>query len=216
MELILVNSVKLKIILTPKDMEEMDISNETLDYDSAKTRRAFHSILERARNETGFDTKHDKIYVQAFPSNDGGCEMFLTRRGKLLPEPGEKEATYFKKKYRLAGDEKRERKEYIAASDEIDPLIELCLRLKKEGFSGSSSLYRLDSRYYLVLGFSRRLPTFVKDIFADDDTYRFSFMSDYADLAFAERLALAKLHEHGECIAPENAVEIFAESFGRA
>ena len=89
MELIKVNSVKLKIILTPKDMEEMDITNETLDYDSVKTRSALRNILEKAKIETGFDTKRDKIYVQVFPSNDDACEMFLTRRSKLLPEPYE-------------------------------------------------------------------------------------------------------------------------------
>ena len=217
MELIMVNSVKLKIILTPKDMADMDISNDTLDYDSAKTRGALRNILERARLETGFDTKRDKIYVQVFPSHDGGCEMFLTRRGKLLPEPGDGEKSYLKKKYRLTYDDTRERKEYIAASDTFDNLADLCVRMKKEGFGGSSSLYTIGGSYYLVLDFSRRLPSFVKDTYAgsfsEDETYRFSFLSDYADISFADKASLARLAEHGKQLVMGNAVETLARAF---
>ena len=218
MELIMVNSVKLKIILTPQDMQEMDISNDTLDYDSAKTRGALRSILERARLETGFDTRRDKIYVQVFPSNDGGCEMFLTRRGKLLPEPGDSEKTYLKKKYRLLGDDRHERKEYIAASSDIDNIVDLCVRMNREGFGGSSGLYSLGKEFVLLICFSRRMPSFAKntsfkDGEFDDDADRFSFMSDYADLFFAEKAMLARLNEHGTLLIEKNAVETLANTF---
>ena len=69
-------------------MEEMDITNETLDYDSVKTRSALRNILEKAKIETGFDTKRDKIYVQVFPSNDTvercvqGVRSFFPNRTK--------------------------------------------------------------------------------------------------------------------------------------
>ena len=215
MELIKVNSVKLKIILTPKDMEEMDITNETLDYDSVKTRSALRNILEKAKIETGFDTKRDKIYVQVFPSNDGGCEMFLIRRAKLLPEPDENEKTYLRKKYRLTSDSAHERKEYIAVSKNIDDIIELCLRLKYEGFKGISSLYDMNKYFYLVLCFSRKMPSFMKDSFWDDESYRFAFMSDYADLYFADSLTLARLCERGKTIICKDAVEKMAEAFSK-
>ena len=213
MELIMVNSVKLKIILSPKDMEEMDITNDTLDYNCEKTRKAFRTILERAKIETGFDIKHDRVYVQVFPSVDGGCEMFLTKRGQLLPEP-KKEGTYFRKKYKLVSDLQSERKAYIADSAELDDVISLCLRMKAQGFSGKSSLYYLDGRYYLLTDFSKKFPSFVMQQNYDEDIYRFSFMSDYADMHFAENLPLACIAERGKAILKEKAVETVFEKFG--
>ena len=49
MELIMVNSQKLKIILTSEDMKNMDITNETLDYSSPETKKAIDKILEKAK-----------------------------------------------------------------------------------------------------------------------------------------------------------------------
>ncbi len=215
MELIMVNSVKLKIILSPKDMQEMEITNETLDYSCEKTKKAFRTILERAKLETGFDIKHDRVYVQVFPSVDGGCEMFLTKRGQLLPEP-KKEGTYFRKKYRLVSDYESEQKAYIAESEELDDIINLCIRMKTEGFSGKSALYFLDGKYYLLTDFSKKLPSFVMQQSCEEDVYRFSFMSDYADMHFAEKLPIACIAERGKLILAEKAVETVYENFTRA
>ncbi len=214
MELIMVNSVKLKIILTPSDMQQLDISNETIDRDSVKTRKAFRSILDRAKTETGFDVKHDRIYVQIFPSGDGGCEMFLTRRGKLLPEPNSAASPYLRKKYEFSIDRQKEKYEYIAKSENIDDIISLCVRLRSEGFPGCSTLYFHGDSYYLLLSFSRRTPSFMKDAAVDDDASRFAFISDYASVYFAEELSLSCLDEHAKVIAERNAVEIISESFG--
>lgn len=213
MEFIMVNSQKLKIILTPKDMEEMEINIESLDYGSVKTRRALKSILEKAKNETGFDIKHDRVYVQVFQSVDGGCEMFLSRKGRLLPEQNEEITTYYKKKYGLYQDDSRAKHEYIAASESIDDIIKLCIRLKKEGFNGASELYFYNGTYYLLLFFARRFPSFVKDVMPFGEEERFSFICEYASVYFAESLPLAVLKERGKKIASERAVERISEKF---
>ena len=123
MELIVVNSQKLKIILDKDDMLSFDISGEDLDYSSAKTRKALGNILERAKAETGFDTGNDRLYIQVFLSVDGGCEMFFTKRARLLPEPESKSCSFLKKKYGTASDYSREYGRYIAKSDNIDNII---------------------------------------------------------------------------------------------
>ena len=79
MELILINEKKLKIMLTPEDMREYEIDCESVDYARAETRRAFWSILDEAKHRTGFDAASERVYIQLYPSREGGCEMFVTR-----------------------------------------------------------------------------------------------------------------------------------------
>ena len=96
MEFILVSSVKLKIMLSPQDMKDFGLSERTAD-GTASEKRSLRKILDRAQAETGFDTKHASLYVQAFPAPDGSMELFLTRRSRLLPEPEEQNSLFRKK-----------------------------------------------------------------------------------------------------------------------
>ena len=87
MELIRISDSKLKVMLTPEDMQHYDISCDTIDKNSAASRRAFWNILDEAKLQTGFDPAGSKIFVQMYPSRSGGCELFVTRLG------GEKSGT---------------------------------------------------------------------------------------------------------------------------
>ena len=213
MELIVVNSQKLKIILDKDDMLSFDISGEDLDYSSAKTRKALGNILERAKAETGFDTGNDRLYIQVFLSVDGGCEMFFTKRARLLPEPESKSCSLLKKKYATASDYSCEYGRYIAKSDNIDNIIDLCIRLKKEGFYGASSLYELKGGYILTLDFRHRF-SFASEECGLPDFSRFSFICAYAEISYADPIPSAYIEEHGKAIIKETAVETICESFG--
>lgn len=83
MELILINDTKLKIMLTREDMTRYDLDCENVDYDNTETRRAFWSILDEAKHRTGFDAARDRVFIQLYPSREGGCEMFVTKVGLL-------------------------------------------------------------------------------------------------------------------------------------
>lgn len=141
-------------------------------------------------------------------------ELFLTRRSRLLPEPEEQKSP-FRKKYRFSGDD-RGRKKYIAVSPEIDPLADLCVRMNKEGFRGSSVLYTFGAHYYLFLEFPRRFPQYLQsepEDFTTDEAARFSYLCEYADVSFADGLTLAALSEHGKALIGKNAVETLASAF---
>ena len=214
MELIMVNSLKLKIILTPEDMRELNITNESLDYGSSATRRAFKSILEKAKSETGFETGNDRVYVQVFPSNDGGCEMFLTKRCKLLPEPDENKISLLHKKYKFARETESKKQEYIARTNNIEHIIELCIRMKNAGFSGISRLYSYKEDFCLYIHFPKKFPTFVQESYtAEQDVARFSFISEYADLFFAQPLTKEYINEHWNLLIQNGAVEMLAQKF---
>ena len=78
MELILISNTKLKIMLDESDMKKYHIGNESDCADSG-TRRAIRSLLDRARDQIGFNTEGEEIFVQLYTSKRGGCELFVTK-----------------------------------------------------------------------------------------------------------------------------------------
>lgn len=79
MEVIRINRERIKIMLSPLDMSEMEINCEMLDDFDKRGREAFGKIMKEARNKCGFISCGRKIFVQIFPSKDGGCELFITK-----------------------------------------------------------------------------------------------------------------------------------------
>ena len=87
--------------------------------------------------------------------------------------------------------------------------------MKSSGFNGISKLYANNDKFCLIICFPKKFPSFVQDTFPpDDDSARFSFMSDYCDLYFAEPLAKEYIKEHWNLLIGEGAVEILAQKFG--
>ena len=79
MELILINDAKLKIILNDADMEYYRLDCSCANYNNTETRRAFWDILDEVKHKTGFDAASDKVFIQLYPSKEGGCEMYVTK-----------------------------------------------------------------------------------------------------------------------------------------
>ena len=78
MELILISNTKLKIMLDERDMRRFSIGNDA-DCATPSGRRAIRSLLEHAKNEVGFNTDGEEIFVQLYTSKKGGCELFITK-----------------------------------------------------------------------------------------------------------------------------------------
>lgn len=79
MELNLIREDKLKVLLTPFDMMKYELTCEKLDYDNTQTRKAIWSILDHARQETGFDAAIGKIRIDVYPEKSGGCAIYITK-----------------------------------------------------------------------------------------------------------------------------------------
>ena len=78
MELIPINESKLKIMLDESDMREYNIGDEA-DCANSETRLAIRHILDRAKDQIGFNTEGSEIFVQLYTSKRGGCELFVTK-----------------------------------------------------------------------------------------------------------------------------------------
>ncbi len=78
MELILISNTKLKIMLNESDMQKYHIGSES-DCAEQSTRKAIRTLLECARDQIGFNTDGEEIFVQLYTSKYGGCELFVTK-----------------------------------------------------------------------------------------------------------------------------------------
>ena len=204
MELILISSSKLKIMLSDADMEKYDLTAETVDYDNTATRRAFWSILDDAKNETGFDAASDRLFIQMYPSKDGGCEMFVTKLGTLCAEecPAATCAPE-RKRPRMSlppkSEEKTKERLSVYSFESLEWLLGVCRRLLKVKWKGRSKAYRaFDGKCYLFL-YERgeALPLLT----------RFSFISEYGIAEHAETLSLY-IKEYATPLCENAAVEI--------
>jgi hypothetical protein len=68
-----------RISLTPEDLRSFCISLDDFDYDNTKGKRVIHKLLEQAKKETGISINKEKIYIQLYPKQDGGCELFVIK-----------------------------------------------------------------------------------------------------------------------------------------
>ena len=188
MELILISENKLKITLSECDMKQYDLDCNTIDYDNTETRRAFWSILDEAKHRTGFDAASQRVFIQLYPSKEGGCEMYVTK----LELKSSKESHHA-----LLPLSRR----FLAFSFErLDELIGVCRRLRAIDFSGSSEAHRSNTgRYVLIIDEP------------EENAYiglsEHSFIDEFGRRENVKHVKLM-CHEHASCICGENAVEI--------
>ena len=137
MELILIAENKLKVMLSPEDMASYSLTCDSIDYDNTETRRAFWSIFDEAKHRTGFDAALSRVFIQVYPSKNGGCELYVTRLGQSGGGDD------------CGGVSCRVRREPEAmcafyAFGSIKELLEACRQLKANSYSGKSSAYVSD------------------------------------------------------------------------
>jgi negative regulator of genetic competence, sporulation and motility len=142
MDLIYINDHKLKIMLSEIDMKEYALDSENLDYENRETRARFWNILNKASENTGFDFEGGKIFIQLYPSKEGGCEMYVTKIGGLSRRhDGEAPEN------RLAEGKRIGAYSFIRLED----LISVCRRLSSLGYSEKSSAWQTADKYYLIM-----------------------------------------------------------------
>ena len=197
MELIVINENKLKITLSENDMKQYSLDCDTIDYDNTETRRAFWNILDEVKHKTGFDAASQKIFIQLYPSKEGGCEMYVTKLGERHKRNEDCPDQELHKLHPLH----KRRAAYSFSS--IDDIISVCRRLTEIGFSEKSSAWRshIDGKYFLIL----EEP--------EENAYlpltESSFIFEYGKSESLKN-ALLYLHEHADCICSAEAVETLA------
>lgn len=143
MELIIISESKIKLMLTPADMASY----------TGNTKEVLREIMHDAREKCGFSAIDGRIFVQMYPSREGGCELFVTKldehRNGIFMQSGEERTLTEYRKYIY-----RERGSHVIYSfDEMKYLLGCCLGLYRMQYGGSSRAYHdpHKKRYYLKL-----------------------------------------------------------------
>ena len=224
MELIPINESKLKIMLDESDMKEYNIGDEA-DCANSETRLAIRHILDRAKDQIGFNTEGSEIFVQLYTSKGGGCELFVTKSSissdaivtsTSAPEKKVKrkaesdvqknlsnthtlpERTQNSPKSKRASQEK-----VFYSFKDLKTVCKVCKLLQKLGLSLESSLHKADvGAYYLIL--------------EGDDLNEYARLNKLTFvLEFGEREkgydVSTYLHEHSSAICPSDAIGILSQ-----
>ncbi|MCR4780711.1 MAG: hypothetical protein K5876_06420 [Ruminiclostridium sp.] len=79
-----------KITLTSRDMSEYAIARESLLGRSAESKRTLTRFLKRFQSESSLfaGKSPDRLFLEAFPSDDGGCVMYVSTLGTENPARG--------------------------------------------------------------------------------------------------------------------------------
>ena len=74
-----ISQSKLKILLSAAECEEYTLVEEDGEYDSEKIKASLSKIFKIINEKTDFEVAKDRVLVQLYPLNMGGCEMFVTK-----------------------------------------------------------------------------------------------------------------------------------------
>lgn len=198
MEWIRINSNKLKIMLTAEDAARYALRPESANLADAVTRRAFREILSDTGEQIGFNAKDERVYIQMYPSIEGGCELFVTKMGIPIREEGEINVPTAKKVMPKSASLHLEERRLVFCFTCMQELIAVCRRLLHAHFHGESRVLVDDEhRFWLLISDSGNPLTAREE---------YGFVLEYG--AFENRnTAELLLAEHGKEICNEHAVE---------
>lgn len=194
MELIVIGDSRLKVMLTAEEVRRFALDVDTAELDGPRAKAALRGLFDEIRRKSGFDAESERVLVQLYPSKGGGCEIFLTKLGKVgrsnMPS---------------------EMRSEISASPELRAvlfrflkmadLLSVCRQLSSVGYDRLSTLYfGDDGRYYLVL----------QEISGKKEKpLALAFVEEYGERRGGAS-TLAYIKEHGRCIVAGDAVERLA------
>ena len=143
MEHILISPGKLKLMLTKSDLDKYHLDTAELEGEHTHTRRAFRALLSDVKRVAGFDAASDKVFIQLYPSRDGGAEIYITRL-IAAPEDTRESRTPVTAVYRFPS---------------MDTLLAACSHADTAyPPSHSSAWYGDDGAYYLIITNNAGLP----------------------------------------------------------
>lgn len=185
----IVNSNKIKVLLSASDMEAFGITYSQLDYANEETRFAINDILTQVKIELGFESAGYRLFVEVFKSDDGGCTFYFTRTKPNIKDKIQNQT------------DKPLSPNIIPVTLKFDNLNALCdySRFISEFVSlptFGSNLYIMDGIYYLVIFiFKLQYNKFILTA------------NEFSISIYPGKVFYAHVNEHGKKLIEEKAVE---------
>lgn len=176
-----------KIILSVEDMEQYALTYDQMDYNDRTTRRAILSIMEQVQSHTTLDVEQNKLFIEAFPGDGGGCVLYVN-----LVNVRDNGKTF-----------QKERPSFdtplIFQLDTVDILAASCKRLFYDyaHLIIKSSLYTGDRSGYVVLLYT----------YCRSNQRIINIMTEYGTYLGKGAVRAAHHKEHGRELITDNAIE---------
>lgn len=179
MELIVISDSKFKLMLTSSDMASY----------TGNTKEMLREIINDAQTKCGYTPISGRVFIQMYPSKEGGCELFVTKlehHRNITMRGAEERAQAEYKRY--IPQERR----VIYSFGEMSYLLGCCNGLWQTGYSGSSSAYvdRDRSKYYLMLDNETHIAS--ENLGTLCPGYTFYYINEHCDV-LCEDVAAEKL-----------------------
>jgi len=188
MEFTLITPDKLKVTLGPNDLAQLGISYEKLDYTDPASKRMLISLLEQGKHEAGFHPRKSKLFIEVFPSEEGGCIIYFTclRTGQALSGGREGPGAV------------------VFSFSDIESVIQAATHVfaRYSHRIYKSSLYRMEDGY--------RLLVYPLDY---ADHLSILFLGEFAPRTGEGEVLAAFIQEHGRSIIEDCALDTLAKYF---
>lgn len=170
-----------RITLASSDMYSYNVRYEDIMGHSKQTRLALSRLIASIKEREGIRLVGDRLLVEAFPTKEGGCLLYLSCLGRA-DDRNTIKGGYHKGRY------------IIAETDCLDDIVALCHILKINCGSVCSVLYYMSGIYRLII------PAFLKADFIE------TVSREYADVSICGSHIKSETAEHYRLIC-YNAVD---------
>ena len=187
MEHILISPGKLKLIMTRSDMEHYELDTAVMGAQENVCRDSLKQLFSDLHGVAGFDTMDDRLFVQLYPSKDGGAELYITKLGEKNEKPSVSEIKLTR----------------IAAFMRMSALLDACRRLGEFGRYENSSAWQGEGRYFLL--WEEKLE--YRDYLNGRANERFLHFIGEGGEQIRDSAAKFYLYEYCRCFCPWDAVQ---------
>ena len=195
---------KIRIIINSSDLETKSLNIHLLMTRALDRQEFFSEMLERAKDEVGFDADGCKLLIETLSTSEDILVVTVT---KYALENMEASFDIPKKKLKLTPKRKLPTppsKHAIYRFNSFEEFCNLCNCLNEmgninlKGISKNISLYLYNDTYYLV----------ISDINIENNKLKhfYSIVSEFASLCSQSNTFETKLIEHGKAIIKKNAI----------
>lgn len=194
---------KIKVTITPVDLQERNINIDTLAYNSPATQELFWEVMEQAQSELGFDTSDSQLCIEAVPDSKDGFIVTITK----LEDDEDFEAVQKYVRGKLTKKNNRNKKKkgknpsslIIYALEDFDDLCNLSRQIQPF-YTGESSLYKYNGTYYLLL--------LRNSLLLERPEALDSILTEFGTRVPNVPLFQGLLNEYGEMLIESNAVSV--------
>jgi adapter protein MecA 1/2 len=202
-----INENKVRITLSIDELAQRDISLNDLEKDTVKAKKLFLELIEESNLESSFIFEHAQLFVEAATDSN---DFFTVTITKIDDFPDLTKYNLLDEGFSKKNEKKSSTKlmspinSNIFSFESLDNILDMCDILKgTKSFLGKNSLYKLDSKYFLIFSkYSIKNTKFLK-------TY--SIINEFCLNNYESELYEISLKEKSQLIISNKALQSLAK-----